>query len=95
MLRGMHHGTVSILSLFLSDNLTKQDSTFVPFLKLAFLLKEFSNRFSTVMKAVKRLERTSQLNRYYRVHMVEKLYKNNLAEGKAFRNSHLFRQSQK
>jgi len=40
-LTGMYHGAAPIFSLCLSDDLLKHDSTFVPFLKLALLLKEF------------------------------------------------------
>lgn len=70
MLTGMHHGAAPILSLCLSDALSNHDGTFAPCLKLALLLKEFYNRLSTVMKAGKKLQSPSHLNRYYRVHIV-------------------------
>lgn len=39
-----------LFSLCLSDDLSKRDSTFAPFLKLALLLKEFY-KLSTIIKA--------------------------------------------
>lgn len=91
----MHHGAAPILSLCLSDALSNHDGTFAPCLKLALLLKEFYNRLRTVMKARKKLQSPSHLNRYYRVHMVKRLYKYPKLKEKLFHNSHSFRQSQK